>query len=282
MQPEEFIFLFQFDALSIPYRKNPDAVIAAFKIAFSSSDPVRLIIKTQNGDEAKIVMESLHQQIDGARITIWDASLESDDRFRLLSSADVFVSLHRAEGFGLSLAEAMMLEKPVIATAWSGNMDFMDKESACLVPYKLVPLDQDYGPYTKGTLWAEPDISAAAAAMKQLFEDRDYAKKLGQKAKVHVSSCLSEDAIAALAARRIRRLLKVARPSAELLTDEDASRRPKFTVRLMRVGWRAARRTIKNPTAIKPLAVKGIRSLREYGIRRTLVRIYAFFAIRSL
>ena len=78
------------------------------------------------------------------------------------------MSLHRSEGFGLTLAEAMHAGKPTIATAYGGNVDFMDNETSCLIDYKLIELERNFGPYMKGAVWAEPDVEAAAAAMLRL------------------------------------------------------------------------------------------------------------------
>ena len=214
----EFTFLFQFDIHSVPFRKNPQGAIAAFRRAFSPSEPVRLIVKTLNAKNAPPGMIDDLQRLAGdARITIWDASLDNLDRFRLMASVDAFVSLHRAEGFGLSLAEAMLMGKPVIATGWSGNVDFMDETNACLVPYRMIRLESAQGPYPEGTLWAEPDVDAAAGAMRRVFTDPGFAATIGENGKARISASLSPAAVADAAERRIRRLLDARRSRAAVM-----------------------------------------------------------------
>ena len=111
-----------------------------------------------------------------ANIRLLDGDLSRDAYQRLVGSADVLLSLHRGEGFGLPMAEAMLRGKPVVATAWSGNLDFMDDASACLVPAGLVPVVDEAAAYRgEGGMWAEPDIAAAAAWLRRL---RDPALRL--------------------------------------------------------------------------------------------------------
>jgi len=92
------------------------------------------------------------------------------------------VSLHRAEGLGLGMLEAMLLEKPVICTNYSGNLDYAKEDHACLVPYKLIPVLEDQYLFYKGQVWADPDIDQAAGSMKKLYGDRDFGHALGKKA----------------------------------------------------------------------------------------------------
>jgi len=99
----------------------------------------------------------------------------------LLAASDCYVSLHRSEGLGLPMAEAMYLGKPVIATAYGGNMDFMTLNNSLLVKYKLVELERDYGPYEKRAVWAEPDIKHASELMRWAYENIDEAKAVGER-----------------------------------------------------------------------------------------------------
>jgi glycosyltransferase involved in cell wall biosynthesis len=101
----------------------------------------------------------------------------------LLSSCDSVLSLHRSEGFGLILAEGMCLGKPVVATGWSGNMDFMNSGNSCPVAYELVTLDRTAGSYEAGQQWAEPDIDHAAHLMRRLVEETAWRKQLGERAR---------------------------------------------------------------------------------------------------
>lgn len=117
--------------------------------------------------------------------------------------ADVYVSLHRAEGFGLGLAECMAMGKPVIATGWSGNVDFMDQANSCLVGYRLVPVGDGEYPHPDGALWAEADVDEAAAHMRRLADDRGYAAGLGARAAQSVAARLSPQAAAAALIARL-------------------------------------------------------------------------------
>ena len=124
---------------------------------------------------------------------------------QLQSVCDCFVSLHRAEGFGFNLAESMLLGKPVIATGWSGNMDFMNAENACLVNYALTPIEIDAGPYRSGQTWAEPDVEHAAWHMTRLAADASLRESVGRAAAAHLSTHFS----CRVAGERMRERLRV-------------------------------------------------------------------------
>jgi glycosyltransferase involved in cell wall biosynthesis len=106
----------------------------------------------------------------------------------LLNECQIYISLHRSEGYGLTLAEAMALGKPVIATGYSGNMDFMNSENSILVPYDLVSVGDDAFPYSKDARWAQPDIEFAARAMRELSLDSEKRTQLGGLALNDVTS----------------------------------------------------------------------------------------------
>lgn len=212
---DEFLFLFQFDVASVPFRKNPEGVIAAFKMAFDAREPVRLIIKVMNGDLDRALLGRLRDLAEGSRITLRDLALESLDRFRLLATVDCFVSLHRSEGFGLSIAEAMAYARPVVTTNWSGNTDFTTATNAALVDFDLVMSDRQYGPYRAGTVWAEPRLASAAAQMRRVFSDVAWRTSIGAAAAETVRSTLSAEVVGAAMRTRLERLHrsgKLARP----------------------------------------------------------------------
>ena len=123
----------------------------------------------------------------------------------LQSLCDCYVSLHRSEGFGLNLAESMSLGKPVIATGWSGNMDFMNAHNSCLVEYALTPIPVTTGPYSAGQLWAEPDIEHAAWHMRRLAGDKSLRETIGRAAAEHISKYFSPR----VAGRRMRQRLSI-------------------------------------------------------------------------
>lgn len=175
---ESFQFLLIFDYLSVFERKNPLAVIEAFSSAFSPAEGPVLVVKSINGDLKPLDRERVRlAAADRPDIVFMDDYVTKSERNALLASADAYVSLHRAEGFGLTMAEAMIMGKPVIATGYSGNLDFMTEENSFLVPYKLgeVPLGCD--PYPAGAPWADPDVDAAARLMRQVVDEPDLAAR---------------------------------------------------------------------------------------------------------
>lgn len=184
LEDGKFIFLCMFDFHSSIERKNPFGAIAAFKLAFHSGrDDVRLLIKSSGGKQAPADMARLLEAVgEDSRILIRDEVIARSHLQALQRCCDAYVSLHRAEGFGLGMAECMALGKPVIATGWSGNMDFMSAENSLLIDYVLVPVQAGDYPHSHGARWAEPNHSAAAAAMLRLVDQPDLARSLGAKA----------------------------------------------------------------------------------------------------
>ncbi len=184
------LYLFHFDANSTFARKNPEGVIKAFSRAFDGAE---------RGGPARLVMKTLHlsrhpearQHLLAALAEVGGILLEDDLTHKEVNSltalCDVYVSLHRSEGFGLGIAEAMALGRPVVATAYAGNMDYTTQSNSCLVGYRLRPIDEsDYrlnpamaGIYTAGQLWAEPDVDEAARFMRWLFENPAERARLG-------------------------------------------------------------------------------------------------------
>jgi glycosyltransferase involved in cell wall biosynthesis len=150
-----------------------------------------LLIRVKNafeGREESPSVQQLRHRINGhPHIRLVTEEMSYEDVISLYASCDVFVSLHRAEGLGLAMLEAMALGKPVIATGWSGNMTFMDHNSACLVRHRLVPVDGDIAAYRADnvddtTIWAEPDVEHAAAWMKRLVTDPRLRERIGRSA----------------------------------------------------------------------------------------------------
>lgn len=180
---DRFLFLFSYDFHSYTERKNPEACIEAFKRAFDSSNKgAGLVIKTVYAEKHQEAFAKLQALAQGdERISIVNGVVPRDEMYGLISVCDAFLSLHRAEGFGLGLAEAMLLGKPAIGTGYSGNMDFMNKENSCLVDYKLIPVERDGYPYWEGQVWADPDIDQAADYMRMIYEDRAYREEIAAK-----------------------------------------------------------------------------------------------------
>lgn len=208
---DEFVFLFQFDTDSVPYRKNPEGLIAAFNQAFSPREPVRLVLKLLNGDAAPELLSRLRQSTAGRRISLLDAALESEDRFRLLANADCFVSLHRSEGFGLSIAEAMAYGLPVVTTGWSGNADFTNASNAALVAFDLIRSTEPRGPYPAGTRWAEPRQDDAARQMRRIWLEPDWRDAIGKAGAETIGTLYSQTAVGTAMRARLARIARSAR-----------------------------------------------------------------------
>lgn len=181
-----------FDFNSSAARKNPDGAIAAFAQAFGDDPTAELVIKTQNGHLHRDALERL-RQIAPANVSIEDAVWPYARVKGLIAGADGLISLHRAEGFGLTLAEAMALGTPVIATGWSGNLDFMDETCGLMIPARQVAVEDPQGIY-RGQTWAEPDIAAAAEALKRLRLKPELGRRLTEAGKRRVAERLSPEA----------------------------------------------------------------------------------------
>jgi glycosyltransferase involved in cell wall biosynthesis len=177
-----YVFLFMFDFGGIFERKNPLAVVKAFGLSFGRDERALLVLNHINSWFNPAAAKILRRASSGLNVTIIDRHLSERDYLSLLAASDCYVSLHRSEGLGLTMAEAMFLGKPVIATAYSGNMDFMNVNNSLLVEYELAELKKDYGPYEKGNVWAEPDIEHAAELMRWVYDNPDKAGTMGKRA----------------------------------------------------------------------------------------------------
>lgn len=201
---ESFLFLTLFDLNSYAARKNPRAVIDAFRASGLAGQGAALVIKVQNvtGNEADFsALQAGVGDLPGT--VLLTETLSRADIYALESACDCFVSLHRSEGFGLAVAESMLLGKPVIATDWSATAEFVTSENGCPVRARLVTLEQSHGPYAKGSTWADPDISHAAKYMRQLFSDRTLATRLGAAARETIEVRFSPAVIGARYRRRL-------------------------------------------------------------------------------
>jgi glycosyltransferase involved in cell wall biosynthesis len=192
---DEFLFLFAFDVHSHIERKNPAAAIEAFRRAFSPADSARLVLKCVNGGANPDGLDQLRQLAHGARVEIHDGYWSADEMRDLMAACDAYVSLHRSEGTGLTITDAMALGKPVIATGWSGNTDFMNVGNSFPISYELVEIKKSVGPYQAGQTWAEPNVEYAAECMRAAYDDREAALARGRAAKRDIETQYSEQAV---------------------------------------------------------------------------------------
>jgi glycosyltransferase involved in cell wall biosynthesis len=195
---EELVFLFVFDFNSHIERKNPQGLIEAFGRAFAGDEAARLVIKCVNPQSNQRGFDEMCRLAAGRRVDILSGYWAARDVRDLMAACDAYVSLHRSEGTGLTITDAMALGKPVIATGWSGNMDFMSVSNSYPVRYDLVKIERTVGPYRVGGTWAEPSIAHAAEQMRRIFEDREDASKVGARAARDIAENYSEEVIAEL------------------------------------------------------------------------------------
>jgi glycosyltransferase involved in cell wall biosynthesis len=203
-------------------RKNPDGLVRAFRRAFAGKRDVALVLKVglRFGGDPETLLRSLRQLISPAPwrsppIYVLEASETSREVVtQLLARADAYVSLHRAEGFGLCMAEAMALGKPVVATGYSGNLEFMDAESAFLVDYELVPIRQRlsfWADFEAGMRWAEPRVDHAVEQLRRCAYQHEDRRRIAERGQAKVAELLAPERVGRLMRERIegRRLDQV-------------------------------------------------------------------------
>jgi hypothetical protein len=205
--PEGFLFLFVFDYLSTVQRKNPVGLIEAFRLAFEPGEGPQLLIKTINGPLRPLSEEEVLWAADGREdIHVVDRSLNGEELDGLMAACDCYVSLHRAEGFGLTLAEAMAIGKPAIATGYSGNVDFMNEQNSYLVDYTIGRVGPECEIYPPEGEWAEPSVEHAAQLMREVYSDREEAARRGARAAQDIARMLSPQATGAAMRARLQEL----------------------------------------------------------------------------
>ncbi|MGJ7493688.1 glycosyltransferase family 4 protein [Variovorax sp. RT4R15] len=200
---EPFTFLFTFHMMSVMERKNPMGLIRAFCEAFPTEKDVRLVLKTSFGDRHPLEFARLQKAAADSRVTLIDQVYTPDEVLSLMDACDVYVSLHRSEGLGLTIAEAMLMGKPVIATNFSGNVDFMDDTNSLPVRCELVKLGTSIPPYNAELEWAEPSVPHAAQCMQRVYVERAWARDLGRKAKAVAERTLSAEVAGRKMAQRL-------------------------------------------------------------------------------
>jgi glycosyltransferase involved in cell wall biosynthesis len=198
------VFLFAFDALSILPRKNPMAVVEAFRRAFGdASREACLAIKASRLDAFPAEHRELADAVRAVGGRLFDTYLDRQTLSGLFHACDAYVSLHRSEGFGLTMAEAMAIGKPVIATGYSGNMDFMTIGNSYPVRHTRTTLDRPHGPYPQGAVWAEPDVDHAAELMRAVVEHPEEARSRGMRAAADLAMTHGAEVVGGLLTSRL-------------------------------------------------------------------------------
>ncbi|HEY4302418.1 MAG TPA: glycosyltransferase family 4 protein [Candidatus Didemnitutus sp.] len=201
---DRFLFLFIYDLNSYSERKNPGAVIEAFRLSGLAGANASLVIKVHNvpGNQADFErLRSVAATLPGT--VLITQTLTRSEIYELEAACNCFVSLHRSEGFGLAIAESMYLGKPVIATRWSAPAEYLDDHVGCPVNARLVTLERSHGPYSKGQTWAEPDREHAAWWMRRVVENPAQARELGAAGRVRIETNFAPGVIGARYRRRL-------------------------------------------------------------------------------
>jgi glycosyltransferase involved in cell wall biosynthesis len=205
--PRGFLFLFLFDHHSIFERKNPLATIEAFGRAFRPGSGASLVIKSINHEhhphahERLLLAASEHPDVH-----VIDSYVTASEKNSMIASADCYVSLHRSEGFGLTPAEAMCMGKPVIATRYGGNLEFMNDRNSWLVDCELVPIGPGQEPYPADGEWADPDIEQAAGYMREVFAEPQRARRRAAQGARDMSGAFSPQAAGDSMRRRLEHI----------------------------------------------------------------------------
>ena len=204
---DRYMFLFMFDFMSVMKRKNPLGLIQAFAQSFSAGEGTQLVIKTINGDKRPFEYEALQAAVLAVPgVTLIDKYLTKIETTTLTSLADCYVSLHRSEGLGLTMSEAMALGIPVIATGYSGNLDFMNSDNSLLVPSVRVAVGEGAEGYSPRAMWVEPDISVAASHMRYAYENQQQAREMGARGKMNILGSLTIERSGAIMKSRLEKI----------------------------------------------------------------------------
>jgi len=210
--PDGFRFMFMFDFFSTQRRKNAPGVIEAFRRAFAPGEGPQLLIKTIHGAARPESYDELRHAASGRPdVHIIDQALDVVAKSALMTECDCYVSLHRSEGYGLPLTECMALGKPVIATGYSGNVDFMTPANSYLVDSELTRVGDGVEIYPAEGRWAEPDLNHAAGLMREVYADREGARARGRRARRDIAATLAPDIVGAIARDRLERLIALQR-----------------------------------------------------------------------
>ncbi len=289
---QPFTFLFSFDFMSILERKNPFGAIEAFKKAFAPSEGPVLLIKTINGDRNVADLERVQLAVEGRPdIVVSDGYLSAQEKDAMMARCDCYVSLHRSEGYGLTMAEAMSLGKPAIATGYSGNLEFMTPENSYLCSFEYTEVGPGSAPYPPACRWAQPNLDEAAAFMRHVYRDQDEAKARGRRAAADIQSRHSPAVAGQAIGERIAAIRDRPSPAevqiqSETLPESQAPRRPllyRWVRSLLRHFFKEERNritrlereqestvaTLREGVALREAALREKAALREVVARQT-------------
>jgi len=202
-----FLFLTIFDATSVPERKNPVGTIRAFARAFPAPSETSLLVLVSNAGEAPGLSGAMREAARGARVSIFEEWIGRSELAALFAACDAYVSLHRAEGLGLPIAEAMSLGKPAVATGYSGSADYLDETTGFPVRWRLASLPERIRDYDAGTRWAEPDEEHAVETLRRVVSDRAEASRRAETGRRRIAELYGS----AAAGERVRMRLDALR-----------------------------------------------------------------------
>jgi glycosyltransferase involved in cell wall biosynthesis/SAM-dependent methyltransferase len=265
--PDAFTFLYSWDYCSVFARKNPLAAVEAYRAAFSEQDGTALVLKCINPGFDPAGHRRVQEAIaDRADVVLIDDYLDPRDKDRLMRSCDCYVSLHRSEGLGLTVAEAMYHRKPVIATGYSGNTDFMTPENSYRVGYELVRIGHGADPYSPDGEWADPDVAEASRLMRHVFEQPEEAARRAEVAAYDMRMRFSAEAAGKVMRSRLDHVLgRLGAPDAFAAAEAGRSELRS----LLRHGARPTTRSRfgKPGGAVRRLVLRAIRPYTAYQQR---------------
>jgi glycosyltransferase involved in cell wall biosynthesis len=208
LEEERFYFLFCFDVLSIPERKNPMAAIEALRrLVPATKRPVGLVLRLTRAERRPDLLGRLQKLAERLPVVFHCEPASRVDMDSLLASCDAYLSLHRSEGLGLLPIETMYLGKPVVATAYGGVTDFLDETTGYPVAYCLQQLQTDFGPYPRGAVWADPDLDDAVEQMRRVVDSPAESAARAAAGRCRAESLYGAEQAARRFARELERLL---------------------------------------------------------------------------
>lgn len=206
LDQSKFLFYLMFDGNSWLSRKNPVAGVQAFQKAFGAdSEPVGLVVKAMNVRDSDAAWQMVCKMAsEDSRIQIISEHFSRQDSIDFMTACDAYISLHRSEGFGRVIAEAMSLGQPVVVTNFSGNVDFCTPATSYLVDGELVPLRSGEYLFHEGQYWCDPDVGIAAAQLRRLYENPGERARIAAGGRAKIAQEYSFSAVARAYERRLR------------------------------------------------------------------------------